>query len=504
MIDETLNQPAAPGAPMTPPQMEPQAAPPAPPPQEQAPAASAPKQSVWKSVVQGALVGLANSGGATSFGGGLGAGAQGVMNKRVQDQQMEMAQQREQRLAASSNSENLFRNAQAASLIADAKMKDQQLENLPETLRQKVYERESQLAQEFVQQGWMPSEIVDDNGEAAMDGLRRGAANSPDGKLGNRWTLHVGGKILAFDLDSSPESIVGKVNRATKLLGQKELAPGDLKALPATMKTRYLNLFNPVPNGTAAQVSEYKEYVAKAIMQGDEQNIADMKRAYEMVLEAKQGRDSKPQTNSRRPPVYIPMVNEKGEVTEWVNNQDPTVTVAAKPGQRKSPLPMQENADRASFGALGMQFKDLYTIIKKREDAVGPVAGRVGMARAEWIGGDKEAAAAYQQMDDIANQLIYLASGKQINEAEFKRLKKTFPGKELPYDTFMVRLDGFYKRMQRVYELRTGRKLPQKMSDAVQPAQPQTPQPQNTPQQETRTYQGATYAKQPDGSWRKQ
>jgi hypothetical protein len=316
---------------------------------------------------------------------------------------------------------------------------------------------------------------VDDNGEAAMDGLRRGAANSPDGKLGNRWTLHVGGKILAFDLDSSPESIVGKVNRATKLLGQKELAPGDLKALPATMKTRYLNLFNPVPNGTAAQVSEYKEYVAKAIMQGDEQNIADMKRAYEMVLEAKQGRDTKP--HNGRPPVYIPMEDEKGNVTEWVNNQDPTVTVAAKPGQRRRALPMQENADRANFGTLAGQFQGLRNIIAKRKEVVGPAAGRLGTLQAEWIGGDPDAADAYQKMDDIANQLIYLASGKQINEEEFKRLKKTFPHKNLPYDTFMVRLNNFQDRMASIYRLRTGKELPK---GPLPSSQSSTPPPQQT------------------------
>jgi hypothetical protein len=151
--------------------------------------------------------------------------------------------------------------------------------------------------------------------------------------------------------------------------------------------------------------------------------------------------------------------------------------VAAKPGQRRRALPMQENADRANFGTLAGQFQGLRNIIAKRKEVVGPAAGRLGTLQAEWIGGDPDAADAYQKMDDIANQLIYLASGKQINEEEFKRLKKTFPHKNLPYDTFMVRLNNFQDRMASIYRLRTGKELPK---GPLPSSQSSTPPPQQT------------------------
>jgi hypothetical protein len=285
MIDETLNQPAAPGAPIQAPQMEPQAAPPAPPPQEQAPA---PKQSVWKSVVQGALIGLSNSGGATSFGGGLGAGAQGVMNKRVQDQQMEMAQQKEQRLATNDAAQVKFYNAQAAHFAAEAAYKDKQIENMPEVNKREMYKLESDFAEKLITAGWMPSEIIDSTKEGSgMEALGRAAANDPRGMVGNRITAHVGNKVLTFSIDNVPGGGLGVINRGMRVLGMPEVDSKSVKALPAELTARAATVFNPTPKMTAGQVSEYEEYVEKAKLNKlPEEDVAALERALAVVTRA--------------------------------------------------------------------------------------------------------------------------------------------------------------------------------------------------------------------------
>ncbi len=49
----------------------------------------------------------------------------------------------------------------------------------------------------------------------------------------------------------------------------------------------------------------------------------------------------------------------------------------------------------------------------------------------------------YRILNQINNQLIYLYSGKQINEEEFKRLKRTFPDPNLNPISFKTRFNSF-------------------------------------------------------------
>lgn len=72
----------------------------------------------------------------------------------------------------------------------------------------------------------------------------------------------------------------------------------------------------------------------------------------------------------------------------------------------------------------------------------------------------------YQTINDINNQMIYLRSGKQINEQEFARLASTFPEPQLNREAFVTRLDTFGNTFNDLSEARmrtmkeTGRRLP--------------------------------------------
>lgn len=65
-------------------------------------------------------------------------------------------------------------------------------------------------------------------------------------------------------------------------------------------------------------------------------------------------------------------------------------------------------------------------------DLVGPASARIGRGK-QYIEGMAipEAADFYASVGDLRNQIIYLRSGKQINEAEYKRLMDTLPNEYL-------------------------------------------------------------------------
>lgn len=75
---------------------------------------------------------------------------------------------------------------------------------------------------------------------------------------------------------------------------------------------------------------------------------------------------------------------------------------------------------------------------------VGPVASKFGKGK-QYIEGlaTPEAADFYGNVADARNQIIYLRSGKQINEEEYRRLLATLPNENLSPTDFKTKLDNF-------------------------------------------------------------
>jgi hypothetical protein len=92
--------------------------------QAQAAAPQQAKPSLWKSVVQGALMGLANSGGATSFGAGLAAGAAGPIKQANRNQEMGLQQQ--QQSNANMAAADAHQHAQVQTAVAQANLAELQ------------------------------------------------------------------------------------------------------------------------------------------------------------------------------------------------------------------------------------------------------------------------------------------------------------------------------------------------------------------------------------------
>src|SRR3990172_1420825 len=102
-------------------------------------------------------------------------------------------------------------------------------------------------------------------------------------------------------------------------------------------------------------------------------------------------------------------------------------------------LSAEQTVNLADFRTLLGQLKRIGDIYDP--SFVGPVAGNVGRARtATGIGAGAEEATFRSELASIQNSIIYLKSGKQINEQEFVRLKRELPLATDPEVVFQAKL----------------------------------------------------------------
>ena len=111
-------------------------------------------------------------------------------------------------------------------------------------------------------------------------------------------------------------------------------------------------------------------------------------------------------------------------------------------GQAK-PLTGEMIVTQQQIGTL----KDVFGRVKKlyKPEYVGALQGRAGAVRSVTIGNPEDRATFYSGLQDINNTLIYLKSGKQINEQEYERLKSAMPHKNLADSDFSARMTEFEK-----------------------------------------------------------
>jgi hypothetical protein len=85
---------------------------------------------------------------------------------------------------------------------------------------------------------------------------------------------------------------------------------------------------------------------------------------------------------------------------------------------------------------------------------VGPIAGRLGGIQEKTIGIDPQRSSFLAQNTQMSNTLIYLMSGKQINESEYIRLKKQLPDVDLPPKNYEARVAEFERTLESIIENR--------------------------------------------------
>lgn len=105
------------------------------------------------------------------------------------------------------------------------------------------------------------------------------------------------------------------------------------------------------------------------------------------------------------------------------------------------------------------EFKSQLDRIKEQYNPkyVGRVEGVVGAGKElTGVGADKDESKFRQVVKDIADTLLRLRSGAQINEQEYKRLSKLVPTLNLPDTVFLARLESLTKAIDHSITTRKG------------------------------------------------
>lgn len=142
-------------------------------------------------------------------------------------------------------------------------------------------------------------------------------------------------------------------------------------------------------------------------------------------------------------------------------------------GLTLKPLPADQIQKEMDFASLKFSLdrvKGSYN-----PDYVGPFDARFGKGKQYFDStADPAAADFYGNLADLRNQLLYLRSGKQINEQEYKRLLAALPNENLSSVDFDKKLSNFeelYNTMTKARHAAMGGYLP-----------PKTPKPETKPQ----------------------
>lgn len=122
----------------------------------------------------------------------------------------------------------------------------------------------------------------------------------------------------------------------------------------------------------------------------------------------------------------------------------------------------EEAKDLASGDVLRGQISRIKNLAASTNyKGIGPgaaVLGKLGeYSPVEAFETDADTVELYQQINDVMNQMVYLRSGKQINEQEFARLKAAFPAPNLNETAFKRRLDTFSTVFEEVMAAREAR-----------------------------------------------
>lgn len=120
------------------------------------------------------------------------------------------------------------------------------------------------------------------------------------------------------------------------------------------------------------------------------------------------------------------------------------------PGKR---LPAEQVEKQAGFDVLRLQLNNVRDNYSPK--FVGLLDAKTGkLAQATGVGATRKKADFYSNLESIRNQLVYLRSGKQINQEEYKRLRAELPDENASNTDFESKLDNFENVFEEIIDSR--------------------------------------------------
>jgi len=166
----------------------------------------------------------------------------------------------------------------------------------------------------------------------------------------------------------------------------------------------------------------------------------------QMVMGAKGKKTSTGATSG----TYRPLLDDNGNVTEWVNTKNPDLRIPEpKNGSRVNPMSETSRTKNEQLDLMrhDMALLDTLTDQSNVQDAIGAGSGRFTNWTRGIVEKDDDVNEAFRISANLADILLRARSGAQINEQEYARLKKLVPNPETPLARFKSDLRGFAREL---------------------------------------------------------
>lgn len=154
-------------------------------------------------------------------------------------------------------------------------------------------------------------------------------------------------------------------------------------------------------------------------------------------------------------PVPIaPITSDTGEIEKFYETRvspggggPKVMSAGGAAGGRRQGLPSGELDRRTTLNIMTDFVKDITTFSEQNKDSIGPAAGPIESLKQRTVGSTPEKTELFRMTNDIGDMLLRARSGQQINETEYRRLKRLVPDPWSPYETFQSNLNGFKKEL---------------------------------------------------------
>lgn len=128
----------------------------------------------------------------------------------------------------------------------------------------------------------------------------------------------------------------------------------------------------------------------------------------------------------------------------------------ASPAGSRPPYSAGERQDVAALSGMVEDVALLRVLAEEKKSKIGPIAGRVADFDRKFLGADASTNDLFRISDNLADQLLRVRSGAQINEQEYARLRLLTPNPRYSASKFFSDLTGFESELKRLLAKRSG------------------------------------------------
>lgn len=168
-----------------------------------------------------------------------------------------------------------------------------------------------------------------------------------------------------------------------------------------------------------------------------------------------------PSLSATMPGTWTAEVDAGGNIVGYRNNKTLEFQTPPDSGNRRTGVSSGERKDLASAEVAVANLNKLEELAGKLKSSIGPAAGRITAFRRDFTGGSSpEENELFQVSGMVADDLLRMKSGAQINEQEMARLQKLVPLPTQPYNTFMSNLNALRREIGMIRSARPSGSLP--------------------------------------------